>query len=232
MPKEKPQKTRSDYIESGIRMYRAMLQYRDYDDSELRGMAEDYADKQLAARQKRLEQKLLKVKFSREELQQEDSDWREQRVAAYLQEFSWNDANDYASLEALVSLEMQIRTCTRALEDPNTDPGLLKDLRNSLAILTREHRQLQKDLAIDRDTREKERSQRNVVDDWDRIKQEAREKLATLIAEFKANADKAENEGELRDRMKYHFAIPFEAVDDVLTNHRRVLGMPTELQKS
>jgi hypothetical protein len=225
---EKVLKTRNDYIQSGLRMYKSLVQYRDWSEDDLWVKASEYADQQMEEQAKRLAGK----KITREDKQDDDAGWRENRIAAYKDQFDWNDANDLASLEGLVSLEMQIRVVTRELEDPNTTESLLKDLRVSLANLTKEHRTLQRDLGIDRNTRQKERSQRNIVDDWDRIKAEAKEKLETLIVEFAEEANKVETEAELRDRLKYHFAIPFSAVDDVLRNHRRVLGLDAGIQES
>ena len=225
---EKQLKTRNDYIQSGLKMYKSLVQYRDWSEDDLWIKASEYADRQMEEQSKRLAGK----KITREDKQEDDAEWRENRLSSYKEQYDWNDANDLASLEGLVSLEMQIRVVTRELEDPETNEATLKDLRASLANLTKEHRGLQKDLAIDRSTREKERSQRNIVDDWDRIKAEAKEKLESLIVEFREEAAKVETEADFRDRMKYHFAIPFEAVDDVLRNHRRVLGLDENVQKS
>lgn len=225
---EKVLKTRNDYIQSGIRMYKNMVQYRDWSEDDLWVKASEYADKQMEEQAKRL----AGQKITREDKRQDDAEWRAGRIAAYESQYDWNDANDYASLEGLVSLEMQMRVVTRELEDPNTPEAHLKDLRGALASLTKEHRALQKDLAIDRSTREKERSQRNIVDDWDRIKTDAKAKLDALSEEFREEASKVETEAELRDRLKYHFAIPFAAVDDVLRNHRRVLGLDETIQES
>ena len=232
MPKQL--KTREELIQSGIKMYSVMPQYRDriasgdLSKDDLWAMGAQYADKQI---EKRTEA-LVGEKQTREKMLQSDLDFKEERDREYRQEFDWNTSNDEASLEALISLEMQMRVVTRELEDPHTNADLLPGLRKSLGDLTKEHRTLQKDLGIDRTTRERAKQDRNTVDDWDRIKKEAKEKLEELSAEFGLWAVQVETEAELRDRMKYHFAIPFADVDTVLSNHRRVLGLDTDVQKS
>lgn len=208
--------------------WQAKLASGEISEDELWEMAARWADRQIELREKRL----IGDKVTREEKQESDLEWRESRLNAYRSQYEWNDANDEGSLDALVSLEMQMRVVSRELEDPKTDDNALKDLRASMANLSKEHRTLQKDLGIDRSTREKAKSAKNIVDDWDRIKQEAAEKLESLIVEFHEWAEQVETEADLRDRMKYHFAIPFAAVDDVLSNHRRVLGLDTDVQKS
>jgi hypothetical protein len=230
----KAMKTRDELIESGRRMYRVMPQYRDklvsglMSEDELWEMAARYADKQI---EKRTEM-LVGEKKTRESMQQSDAQFKEEREQAYRTEYIWNDSNDEASLEALISLEMQLRVVTRELEDPHTPQDSLAKLRADLNNLTKEHRTLQKDLGIDRTTREKQAASKNTVDDWDRIKHEAKQKLEELSAEFGLWAVQVQTEAELRDRMKYHFAIPFVDVDTVLSNHRRVLGLDTDVQKS
>lgn len=227
-------KTRDELIESGLKMYRVMPQYRDklasglLSEDELWEMAARWADKQI---EKRTEG-LIGAKKTREAMQAEDISFKQEREAAYRGQYDWNTSNDEASLEGLISLEMQMRVVTRELEDPHTSADFLPGLRNQLANLTKEHRTLQKDLGIDRTTREKEKQSKNTVDDWDRIKREAKEKLEELSKEFGLWAVQVQTEADLRDRMKYHFAIPFADVDTILSNHRRVLGLPTDVQKS
>ena len=230
----KVMKTRDELIASGLRMYRVMPQYRDklhsglMSEDELWEMAARYADKQI---EKRTEA-LVGEKKTRESMLQSDLTFKEEREHAYREQYEWNDSNDEASLEGLVSLEMQIRVVTRELEDPHTSADILPGLRRSLGDLTKEHRTLQKDLGIDRTTREKEKQSKNTVDDWDRIKRESKVKLEELSKEFGLWAVQVQTEAELRDRMKYHFAIPFADVDTVLSNHRRVLGLDLDVQKS
>lgn len=227
-------KSREDLIQSGLRMYRVMPQYRDklnsgqMSEDELYEMAMRYADKQI---EKRTEA-LLGEKKTRESMLNSDLDFKEERERAYREQYEWNTSNDEASLEGLISLEMQMRVVTRELEDPHTVQDALPGLRKALSELTKEHRTLQKDLGIDRTTREKAKQDRNTVDDWDRIKKEAKEKLDELSAEFGLWAVQVKTEAELRDRMKYHFAIPFADVDTILSNHRRVLGLDIDVQRS
>lgn len=224
----RPLKTREEYIEGALRMYRVMVQNRDKGEDELWEMAAKYADKQIDKRH----EALLGEKKTRESMLQSDLAFKEEREAAYREQYDWNDSNDEASLEGLISLEMQLRVVTRELEDPHTGSDALPGLRKALGELTKEHRTLQKDLGIDRTTREKEKQSKNTVDDWDRIKKEAKEKLEELSEEFGLWAVQVNTEADLRDRLKYHFAIPFDAVDVILENHRRVLGLDINVQKS
>lgn len=230
----RPIKTRDELIQSGIKMYRVMPQYRDklasglMSEDELWEMAARYADKQIEKRH----EALAGEKVTRQSKVEEDLNFREERERAYRAEFDWNGANDEASLDGLISLEMQMRVVTRELEDPHTNADFLPGLRASLANLTKEHRTLQKDLGIDRTSRERAKASTNTVDDWDRIKKEAKQKLDDLAEEFEHEAAKVETEADLRDRLKFHFAIPFNCVDSVLSHHRRVLGLDTEVQRS
>lgn len=233
MPKGRTRKTRDELIDAGIRMYRNLPQYRDkllsgeMDDEDLFIMASKYADNQIAAREKRLTEA---AEGKTKEVEADDK-YREKQEAAYRKGFSWDSPNDEASLQHLLDLEVQIKHINDEL-NASSDPDVKDKLRRALPNTVKEHRSLQEKLGIDKVTRGKAAAARNTVDDWDRIKQEAKQKLKDLSEEFALKVDAVTSEAELRDRMKYHFAIPFFAVDSILANHRRVLGLDVEVEKS
>lgn len=233
MARPKIRKTRDELIASGIKMYRNMVQYRikyesgELDDDDIYQMACDWADKQIEQRESRL----VEEAETRKQAVVGDDEYRSVQEEAYRSQYHWEGANDESSLQALLNLEVQIKRTTEELEKSSV-PDDKDKLRRSLVNTTKEHRQLQQALGIDRLSRAKSAAAKSNVDDWERIKQEAEAKLQALAAEFEEKATKVSSEAELRDRMKYHFAIPFYAVDAVLANHRRVLGLSTEVQKS
>jgi hypothetical protein len=227
MPTRKVPKTLDEYIESGIKMYRTMPQFREETDEELYGRARVWAEKQLDKRVERAEAK----RVAKQTVLESDEEFRSKQEAHYRTGYIWEGANDESSLQHLLNLEVEMRRVKSELDEPRDD-RIKKDLRKSLTDLSTEHRTLQEKLGIDRLTRAKAESARSTVDDWDRIKREAKEKLVQLASEFDAKANQATTEAELRDRLKYHFAIPFDMVDSVLRNHRRVLGLPLDVQES
>lgn len=233
MPKQKQRKNREELIQSGLRMYNAMPQYRmklasgDMTEEDMYIMASNWADRQLEAREKRL----AGESEDRHEERLDDLDYRREQETSYRKGFVWESANDESSLEHLLDLEVQIRQIGRELE-ASKDPGAKNELRKTLSNTVKEHRTLQKDLGIDRVTRSKAEQAKSSVDEWERIKKDAKRKLEQLANEFADEAGKVKTEGELRDRLKYHGAIPFRMVDDILSNHRRVLGLDPTVEKS
>ena len=51
-----------------------------------------------------------------------------------------------------------------------------------------------------------------------------------LIDGFAAVAPSIQNEGELRYLTKHHAGLPYGFIDPLLVAHRRVLGLPLEVQ--
>lgn len=230
-PKEP--KTREQWVQSGIRMYKNLPQYRhkiaigEMTADDIRFMAEEWADKKIREKIKDVDQK----KLDAEAIKSDDERYREKQRRAYRQAFDWNNANDEASLDQLLDLELQIRAIRRDMEKAS-DYKSKNSYRNALTKAIAEHRNLQKDLQIDRSSREKKRSATNVIDDWDRIKVDAAKKIEELNSEFAEMASEVKTEAELRDRIKFHGVIPFDMVDQILINHRRVLGLDTTIEKS
>jgi hypothetical protein len=208
-------------------MFSKLPQFKDSTEEEIFILASDYADKQIERR----EQAAHTKNKGRQQERDSDEDYRDKQERTYRRNYQWTTANDEASLDNLLNLEVQIRRISREL-DQEDDPENKNKLRKSLSETTKEHRTLQEKLGIDRISRSKQAAAKSTVDDWERIKQEAKKKLDDLALEFSAKASQVTSEAELRDRMKYHFAIPFAMVDDVLSNHRRVLGLDTDVQKS
>lgn len=234
MPKApKEPKTREEWIKSGIRMYKQLPQYKlkleigEMTEDELRYMAEEWADKKIHEKLRSNSDKQL----NDEDIKSEDAKYREKQRRNYRQEFDWNNANDEASLDQLLDLELQIRAIRRDMEKAG-DYKSKNSYRNALTKAIAEHRNLQKDLQIDRSSREKKRTTTNVIDDWDRIKIDAAKKIKELNEEFIEMASESKTESELRDKIKFHGVIPFEMVDAILTHHRRVLGLDTNIEKS
>jgi hypothetical protein len=182
-------------------------------------------------------QNLLR-KEHQERMALEDEDYRLQQEEKYRAEYEWNTSNDEAALVHLLDLEVQIRSINRDIL-ASASANDRDKLRKSLTDTVREHRQLQQNLGIDRPAREKKTATGDPMDDWDRIKREATVKKQQQLEKFLHGDGKmikgienVETEGELRDIIKYGLLLKFDVIDPLLSHHRRVLGLPTEVQKT
>jgi hypothetical protein len=238
MPKPPKNETyeqkRMRLMDAGFKVARSRKQNRDENgelkvsDDELWVQAARYADKYL-------EREGLQTAKRREmavKEAEEDYDYRKRKEREYRSDYEWNDSNDEASLEHLLNLEIQIRQINRELEDPDRGTVEKEKLRKSLVDITKERRQLESGLGIDRVTRAKHDERGDPMDDWDRIKKEAALKKKMMRDEFTQKATNAQTEAQLRDMIKVGLLLKFDVVDVLLANHRRVLGLDPTVEKS
>lgn len=195
-------------------------------EDDLQLMAYQYMEKQLA---REAEAGRLRSDINQRYAVQ-DEDFRQAQERKYRQDFEWNNSNDEAALSNLIDLEVQIKQINREIDEA----GILdkNKLRQILNDTVKEHRMSLVALGIDRVSRERKKATGDPMDDWERIKQEALVKKDMQRAEFIDQAELAETEAQLRDIIKYGLLLSFKEVDPLLANHRRVLGLPTEVEKS
>ena len=163
---------------------------------------------------------------------EDDVTYRESQERKYKQDYEWNSSNDLADLDHLLNLEIQIRAINRELGTPGLLAVEKEKLRKTLNEAIREHRQLQSHIGIDRPAREKKVTAGDPMVDWERIKEEALLKKQMQRQELLEKLPEIETEAELRDMLKYGTLENFGIIDPILTAHRRVLGIPEELQKA
>lgn len=194
-------------------------------EDDLQYQAYRYMEKQFELNEKRDQlQSEVAARYSLE-----DEEYRQQQEKRYRDDYEWNTSNDEAALDHLIALEIQMRQINRELATGAAD----KDkLRKSLNDTSREHRQSMAALGIDRISREKKSSSGDPMDDWERIKEEASIKKAQQKKKFLDKMPQISTEAELRDIIKYGLLWSFDVIDPLLSAHRRVLGLPEEVQKA
>jgi hypothetical protein len=219
------------YIRAGYNVARTRKQNKDENgnviasEESLQEQAIQYAHGQMAKWNQTQQARAARA----EKQAQDDDEFRETQLELYRSEYEWNDSNDESSLEHLIELEVQRRQINRELEDPD---NVNKDkLRTQLRDTIKAHKELQQALGIDKINREKSKTTTSPMNDWDRIKQEAAIKKQQMRDEFIGQAKEARSEAELRDRIKVGLLVGFDIVDAILSNHRRVLELPTEVSK-
>lgn len=230
---ETPEQKRQRYVEIGYRIAQGRKQNANATEDDLQVEAIRYADTRIANDNKKqqasFEEQIKKITRSTAD----DGKFREDQYRAYHDAFEWNKANDEATLQHLIDLEVQIRQINRELqEEPKNVQDKVK-LRGGLANISREHRLLQEALGIDRPSRERKSSSGTPMDDWNRIKEQAGLKKRMQMQEFIEAVNAVKTEPELRDKLKYGVISlgGFDTIDAILVNHRRVLGLSTELEK-
>lgn len=156
---------------------------------------------------------------------EEDAEYREKRLAEYEATYGeFDDAGDSALLLNLVELETQFQAIKR-------------DLGRTLSITDKEkywkalrenseaQKSLQVTLGIDKKSREQARISGNPMDNWAAVKEEIADWVDMLMAEFVEKANEATTEEDLRDLMKSKLSWPFDLVDSVVYNVKRVNGL-------
>ena len=222
------------YLQAGYNIARTLKQNKNEDgtlkvtEDDLWFSAHKYMEKQM---ERESEKGRLKTGLA-ERYALEDEEYRQEQEKKYLADFEWNTSNDLAALDHLVNLEVQIRQIRRDLAEPFITQSDKDKARKTLNDTIREHRGAMASLGIDRPAREKKLSAGDPVQDWERIKEEALLKKEMQRAELVDRLEEIENEAQLRDALKYGLLQKFDIIDPILLAHRRVLGLPLELEKS
>lgn len=219
------------YLRSGYAQARTRKQNLNPDgtlkvtEDDLQLQAYNYMEKMLAKEDNR--EQLRSEIASRYSL--EDEEYRKQQERRYRADYDWNTSNDEAALDHLLNLEIQIRQISRELE---ANAGDKDKLRKSLNDTNREHRQSMAALGIDRISREKKSNSGDPMDDWERIKEEAKIKKSQQRQKFLEQLPAVKTEQELKDLIKYGLLLKFDTIEPMLVAHRRVLGLQEDLDGS
>ena len=226
MSRKRIPKTFDELVELYARRYRSLVQYKEWTEDEIL----------TKARAKAIEvQDNAKIIERGKQIdalgeQEEDEAFRQERMNQYEQVYGeWDDAGDLALLINLVELEVQFRAIRRDL----TRARSLLDKEKYWKAL-RENSTAQKDLqaalGIDKKSREATKATGNPMDNWQAIKDEVGDWVDLLVKEFVEEANDAESEERLRDLMKIKLSWPFEVIDAVIYNLKRVNGYTTRTE--
>ena len=232
MPREP--KSRDELAKGFFNMYKVGAQWKaklaadEITENELWEMAYAKADERLEKRMEVLQgQHDANVDWTKQ-----DQVYLEEREEQYRRDYDWSIRSDEKILENILTTEVSIRRVERALQSIKLTPRERKETLDSLMSLLKIHKELLSAAGIDRLSREKKKAGADPIEDWERIKELAREKMNTLQEEFTDKAGKVTSEAELRDRMTFHLGYPFEIIDAALAAHRRVLGLPENVEVS
>ena len=232
MPREP--KSRDELAKGFFNMYKAGAQWKaklaadEITENELWEMAYAKADERLERRMEVLQgQHAANVDWTKQ-----DQVYLEEREEQYRRDYDWSVRSDEKILENILTTEVSVRRVERTLQDTKLSQKERNDALKTLMDLLKLHKELLQAAGIDRLSREKKKAGADPIEDWERIKELAREKMQTLQVEFTDKAQKVTSEAELRDRMKFHLGYPFEIIDAALVAHRRVLGLPEKIEVS
>lgn len=207
-----------------VNMYRAQKQWQealtsgDKSEEDLIEAAFEYADKIIDKRSGETGEQ------SEIALAAEDLEWRGDQEARYRIQYEWNDANDEASLQMLLDLEMHLRSLNRALLDVRNIKDrveLTKELRN----FAKDHVDIQKKLGVDRVSRENRRRDEDPMTALrEQIKLGA-DYVRKLREEWSSVADEVVSIDELVARAQHHSGLPQDWIQATLRAHARLLGV-------
>lgn len=226
MPKSIP-KTFEEKVEFNYKRYLTLAQYvkkladGTMTHEDLRAMARAKAVQQETDEQIRIKRKQINA----DEDLEDDEVYRDERMTAYEKHYEWDDAGDLALLINLVELEVQFRAIRRDLARVSSLSDKEKYWK-ALRENSESQNKLQVSLGIDKKSRDAAKASGNPMENWQDIKDEVGDWVDMLISEFPEEAEKVNTEQELKDLMKIKLSWPFEVIDSVVYNLKRVSGSP------
>lgn len=233
MAKLKEPKTRDDRAKAYFRMYSNMVQNKtklasgEISEEDLWIRAYDKADQKIKEELDQGYDAVEKVRDAHQELVK----FRNERENQYRTAYDWNTSSDERTLNNILDNEVYTREITQELERPALTQLEREKLLDRHSKLIKDHRDLLSSAGVDRLSREKKAQTFEPMEDWDRVKRQAFEKMEELRREFGLAADRCEDEFELMNIMKYHLGFEFDGIiGKILSTHRRTLGLPEELQ--
>jgi len=163
-----------------------------------------------------------------------DSAYREEQETAYRKQYDWGDdntnANDEASLQMILDIEIEQRRLQRQMRRVKIDWKERTELLGEMRQLATTHASLQKSLGIDRTARDQ---QRRTADPMAVLKEQiiaGAAQMQSLLDGWAEVAPTIQSEASLRYLSKHHAGLPYGFIDPLLKAHRRVLGLPEDLQ--
>lgn len=231
MPAQKEPKSRDELAKAYFNMYFAMRQHQEklasgeITKDDLWAKAYDLADKKIEERLN-----LLRGKhYDKEQLAKETQIYREGQEYKYRELFEWNGANDETTLRNILDVESNIYEVKRTLADVSLTMESRDKLYDRHTKLVMAHKDLLSAAGIDRLSRDKKTQTAQPIEDWFRVKRAAHEKMMDILQRFPLEAENCETEQDLRDLIKYSLGYEFPVIDAILSNHRRTLGLSTEV---
>jgi hypothetical protein len=211
-----------------LRQYQEKIASGEITDEDIWSMAYEKADKTI-------DERMLVLTGGQQaalDLSQEIRAYREAQEQRYRDLYEWNSANDEASLSNILDTESQIFEIDRKLLNVNISSVDRDRYMDRHAKLVKLHADMLLASGIDRVSREKKKEQTGPIEDWMSIRRRAHDHMEDLRESFGVAARSASSESKLRDAMKYHLGMPFSGIVDViLSEHRRVLGLPVEVEE-
>lgn len=232
--KVKPQRTRDERAAAHFRTLKNQyhnaqkLADGEIDEEYLLERAYEYVDRKMA-------EEITEAQKGEVNIRQKKADitlYRKKREKEYKSLYQWNSASDEQTLDNILDNECYTLEVTQMLALPGLTMAEREKYLERHSRLVKDHKDLLIAAGIDRLAREKKQATYEPLEDWNRIKHQAAERIQQLKSEFPNAAAECETEGDLRDIIKYHFGFDFEGiVDPLLAHHRRVLGMSMDVEQ-
>lgn len=156
------------------------------------------------------------------------SDYRMAREELYKELYEYNDANDLFSLMNLAQIETQIYINNWELAKPNLKPIDRQKYQEALAKLVESHTKLQKEIGIDKKSRDNAKANKSPIEKFEEQMRRAHVYRMSLLDNFPVEADNVtmeEGEKELRELIKARLGFRFALVDAIIRNIKRLNGL-------
>lgn len=158
-----------------------------------------------------------------------DQEYRDDQEARYREAYEWNDTNDEAALQMLLDLEVQQKVLNREFARANMSVKDRTDLLGELRNIAKDHSALQKQLGIDRVSRDSKKRTGDPMENFQNIIADGERKMLELMEEWPTVAAGINDLETLRAMAKHHLGLGmqgYQLLDPLLDAHRRII-MPT-----
>lgn len=230
MPREKRQKTVEELTEGFLRAQLKMkqniiaLQTGEKTRQDLVRRARELAEEQFRRnmeRQGEIAKASDNVRLTLEEIEA----YRQERLEAYQDAFEWNDANDKASLDALVELETQLYVIRHDLQMPKLSDTRRENLMKLMGDFTKQHADIQAKLGIDKKSRDAAKRNEAPMEKFEREILRFHRFMQERLDSFPAAADNVDSEKNLRELIRYKTGWDFKIIDAIIRNTKRLNGL-------
>jgi hypothetical protein len=190
---------------------------------------------QRAARELGIEEDAAAAATRREEAASRDADdvaYRSGQESLYRSQygFSGEDVATEASLQQLLDLQTTQRRLIADLKKSKMPFRERAELQKEMRQMIADHTALLKALGIDRASRNAPTAADAWLTEYHTLLADGADFMQKAIDSAPEEFATATTEGELRVLAKHHGGTPYGIIDPLLANHRRVLGLPSELE--
>ena len=233
MPTHKGPRTLEDLTEGFFRKQIKMAQNQralitgEKTEADLLERAREEAEVQFRKNQERAGER-AKAEQGLSLTQEEIDEYRQEREAAYEAAYDYNEANDYVSLMNLIELEVQMMVAKWDLKKPSLKPIDKQNHWEALGKMIEKHSKLQKDLGIDKKSRDAAKSNKSPLEKQEEEFAKADAWMAELLDKFPETADNItleQGEAALRDEIKSSLGVGFPFIDAIIRNVKRLNGL-------